>query len=438
VELYNPSTNVVPLSGLYLANDYTNLTNWFFPDGAVINPGELKVIFVDGQTNLSTLSELHTSFTLSSVAGTLALSRLYHGQPQVLDYINYNDLGPNHSYGSFPDGQSFDRQEFFYVTPGGTNKGSGAPLTVSINEWMASNTKTVFNPIGGKADDWFELYNYGTNTVNLAGYYVTDTITNTFKFLIPPGYTIPPHSFLLVWADKQPPTGLGDLHVNFHLAKGGTSIGLFGPDGNAVDYVSFGAQTSDISEGRYPDGSAGVFFMAPTPRTDNLAPNTAPILASIDDKMATLGQTVTFIAIATDTDQPPQTLTFSLGAGAPTGASIDPTSGRFAWRPTTAPSTNVVTLLVTDDGKPSLSATQTVIVTVVLPPQLSDASVNGNQFTVTWQTASSQSYQVEYKDDLNATTWIPLGNPLTGTGGSLIVTNNVTVGQRFYRLRILP
>src|SRR5205807_6622681 len=146
----------------------------------------------------------------------------------------------------------------------------------------------------------------------------------------------------------------------------------------------------------------------------------------------------TFIAIATDTDQPPQTLTFSLGAGAPTGASIDPTSGRFAWRPITAPSTNIVRLVVTDNGKPSLSATQTVIVTVVLPPQLSGASVNGNQFTVTWQTASSQSYQVEYEDDLNATTWIPLGNPLTGTGGSLTVTNNVTVGQRFYRLRILP
>ena len=38
------------LSGLYLANTYTNLTDWAFPADAVINPGEFKVIFADGQT----------------------------------------------------------------------------------------------------------------------------------------------------------------------------------------------------------------------------------------------------------------------------------------------------------------------------------------------------------------------------------------------------
>ena len=64
LELYNPSTNTVALTGLYLANNYTNLTNWAFPSGAAINPGQFLVIFADGQTNLSTLTELHTSFTL--------------------------------------------------------------------------------------------------------------------------------------------------------------------------------------------------------------------------------------------------------------------------------------------------------------------------------------------------------------------------------------
>ena len=47
LELYNPSTNVISLNGLYLANNYTNLLQWAFPVDAVINPGQFKVIFAD-------------------------------------------------------------------------------------------------------------------------------------------------------------------------------------------------------------------------------------------------------------------------------------------------------------------------------------------------------------------------------------------------------
>jgi hypothetical protein len=439
LELYNPSTAVVSLNGIYLANNYTNLTNWAFPAGAVINPGQFKIIFADGQTNLSNLNELHTSFTLASGAGALALTRLYSGLPQVLDYINYTNLGANRSWGSYPDGQSFERQEFFYVTAGGTNNGTSAPLTVTINEWMAGNTHTLPDPLdGNKFDDWFELYNYGTNTVNLAGYYLTHSLTNQFEFQIPSGNSIPPHGFLFVWADKKTPTGSGDLHVNFKLSKSGTSIGLYGLDGNPVDYVSFGAQTSDISQGRYPDGSANMVFMiTATPHTNNLF-NTAPVLAAISNKVVTLGQTVAFTAAATDTDQPPQILTYSLGAGAPSGAGVNSTSGLFSWTPITAPSTNLLSLIVSDNGIPSLSATQTFTVTVSPPPQLGNFSLNGGQFTFSWPTIAGQVFQVEYKDDLNAADWIPVGNPMVGAGGALIFTNQFSVPEGFYRLRIAP
>ena len=83
IELYNPSASTVSLSGLYLSTSYANLTAWAFPSGAAIKPGEFKIIFADAQTSLSTTNELHTSFTLSSGAGSLALSRLHNGVPQV-------------------------------------------------------------------------------------------------------------------------------------------------------------------------------------------------------------------------------------------------------------------------------------------------------------------------------------------------------------------
>ncbi|MGH7977166.1 MAG: lamin tail domain-containing protein, partial [Limisphaerales bacterium] len=128
MELYNPSTNVVSLNGLYLANNYTNLLQWAFPSNAVINPGQFEVIFADGLTNLSTINELHTGFVLTSGTGSLALTRLAtNGQQQVLDYVDYQNISPNDSYGSFPDGQSFNRQEFFQATPGAPNNGIATP-----------------------------------------------------------------------------------------------------------------------------------------------------------------------------------------------------------------------------------------------------------------------------------------------------------------------
>ena len=373
VELYNPTTNVVALTNLYLANSYTNLIAWPFPSNAVINPGEFKVIFADGLTNLSTTNELHTSFTLSSLNGSVALSRLYAGQPQVLDFIDYANLGLNHSYGSFPDGQSFSRQEFFYVTPGGTNNGTSALLTVRINEWMAGNTHTIQDPLdGNKYNDWFELYNYGTNTANLAGYYLTHTLTNRFEYQIPSGYTIPPHGFLLVWADKKTPTGSGDLHTSFKLTKSGTSIGLFGADGNPVDFISFGQQTSDISMGLYPDGGTAVYFMpTPTPRTNNVVANITPVLPGQSDR--TLAELTTLIVTntATDTNNPAAVLSYTLAVtnvlnnSAVTNAAIS-TNGIITWTPTEAqgPGTNLFTTVVMDNGVPPLTATNTFTVVV--------------------------------------------------------------------------
>ena len=118
LELFNPSTNTVALTGLFLSTNYSDLTNWAFPSGASISPGQFLVVFADGQTNLSTPAQLHTGFALESGAGSLALSRLFNGQPQVLDYLNYESLQPDWSYGSLPDGQSFVRIAFYSPTPG--------------------------------------------------------------------------------------------------------------------------------------------------------------------------------------------------------------------------------------------------------------------------------------------------------------------------------
>lgn len=437
VELFNPTTNTVSLNGIYLANNFTNLMQWPFPAAAVINPLQFKIIFADGHPELSTATELHTSFQLTSGAGVLALTRqTTNAQLAVLDYLAYTNLTPNHSYGSFPDAQIFTRQEFFFVTPGATNIGSSEPITVRINEWMASNTNTIVDPVTGKYADWFELYNYGSAPANLAGFYLSDTITNTTKFLIPPGYVIPPHGFLLVWADNKATNGTPDLHVTFKMDKAGEALGLFGANGEAIDYVVYGAQTENVSMGRYPDGSGNIQSMVmPTPGTNNIF-NTAPLLAPIPDQLVYPGQTLTVYASAVDNDAG-QTLRFSLGAGAPAGALIDTASGQFTWTPATGPSTNPVTIIVTDNGTPNLSASQTFNILVSIAPAISGMGVSGNTFGFGFGTITGRTYQVEYSDTLADNSWLALGSPIAGTGSVISITADIRLAaHRFYRVRV--
>lgn len=396
LELFNSGTNALNLSGYYLSDNYANLTKWAFPTNAAIPSHGFLVVWCDGQTNQTTTNAPHAGFTLASGAGSVALSRIINTNvPQVLDYLNYTNLPNNWSYGDVPDGQPFYRGQMFFATPGGTNNNALQPLTVFINEWMADNKLTLANPYGGQPDDWFELYNPGTNTVDLGGYYLTGTLTNKTKFLVPNNghYLIPPHGFYVVWADNnqaQNSTNRPELHVNFKLSKSGEAIGLFAADGTAIDALSFGVQTTDVSEGRYLDGAATIYSMpTPTPGAANIAPNTAPSLAFISDKEVTIGQTLVFTASASDADVPAQTLNYSLGIGAPPTATINGTSGQFSWTPTVAPATNSVTISVTDNGTPTLSATQAFLIRVYLPPTLT-VQMNGTQMQISWPRGTLQ------------------------------------------------
>jgi hypothetical protein len=106
--------------------------------------------------------------------------------------------------------------------------------------------------------------------------------------------------------------------------------------------------------------------------------NNPPTLAGIPDYTVTAGTTLAFTNMAADPDSPPETLTFSLGTGDPTNATVDPVSGAFAWTPDgTEVGTNSLSVVVTDNGSPPLSATQSFTIYVVLtnhPPMLAPIS----------------------------------------------------------------
>ena len=146
-------------------------------------------------------------------------------------------------------------------------------ILLVINEFMASNNNYTEDP-QGQCDDWIEIYNYGVDAVDIGGMYLTDNLADPVKWQIPVNdpamTTIEPGGYLLIWADGD----ISDpgLHANFKLDADGEEIGLFKSDGTTmIDSVVFGEQTSDISYGRYPDGTDNWrFFGLPSPSAENI------------------------------------------------------------------------------------------------------------------------------------------------------------------------
>ncbi len=440
-EVINTGTNAFSLAGYYLTDNYANLTKWPIPATASVTASNFLVVWCDAQTNQSILAAPHASFRLTNNFGQLALTRITNGGPQIVDYLNYTNLPSNWSYGDFPDGQPFYREMMFQATPGAANTNANAPITVFINEWLADNLTTLADPADSQFEDWFEIYNPGTNTVDLGGYYLTDNLTNKFQFLVPTNgqYTIPPGGFLLVWADNeaaQNSTNRADLHASFGLSKSGEAIGIFSANGTTIDALTFGTQTNDVSEGRFADGGANIFSMPTrTPRASNIIPNTAPVLAAITDKFSYAGLTVQFTASATDAESAVQTLAFSLPTT--TGsATIHPVTGAFTWTiPSgTMPGTNLFTARVTDNGTPILSDTKNFAVVIRPMPQVTSA-ITGNQLQLSWPVTET-GWRLEAQTNSLATGIGSGWSTVPGSTGTnqLFIPINPANGSVFIRL----
>ncbi|MEZ4525588.1 MAG: carbohydrate-binding domain-containing protein [Desulfobacterales bacterium] len=138
---------------------------------------------------------------------------------------------------------------------------------VVINEFMADNAATVMDQ-DGEYDDWIELYNKSSEAISLAGCHLTDKTTNLTQWTFPDGTTIAAGNYLIIWADED--EDQGGLHANFKLGASGESIVLVASDQTTViDTITFGAQTTDVSTGRYPNGTGDFVQMPPTPAAAN-------------------------------------------------------------------------------------------------------------------------------------------------------------------------
>ena len=146
-----------------------------------------------------------------------------------------------------------------------------AKAQVVINEYSAANRNTISN--SGSYPDWIELYNAGSTSVNLGGYYLSDRENNPDKWEFPEGVSLAPGEHLLVFADGKNEYSGGAYHTNFKLTQttGNDQVVLADPQGNILEVHYFAPPNlKDNSYGRVSDGSTewGV-FTTPTPGEAN-------------------------------------------------------------------------------------------------------------------------------------------------------------------------
>ena len=137
---------------------------------------------------------------------------------------------------------------------------SQASARLYISEFLAANRDGLLDG-DGEASDWIELFNSGSEAVNLGGYYLTDDPSSLTKWPFP-SLQLEPRQFLVVFAsgkDRRDPGG--QLHTNFKIDSRGEYLGLIAPDGISVvsDFGRIDAlprQRENVSYGLMQSGTS--------------------------------------------------------------------------------------------------------------------------------------------------------------------------------------
>jgi regulation of enolase protein 1 (concanavalin A-like superfamily) len=447
LELFNPGTSSVSLNSISLANNYTNLLQWPFPTNANIGAGQFKVIFADGQTNLTTTNELHANFVLPSHTGSLALTvAAANGQQQVLDYLDYENVNLNDSYGSYPDGQSFFRQEFFQGTPGASNNASATPPPsfiayttpaaiytqnfdflpnpgpTSVNSDNPVTINGVTYSLGNPYDFAFPALASGTGGLGisaLVGWYGSGVAASKFGATDGDQTTGGQISFGLPNSANR---ALGLLATS---STGGTAFGVrfINGTGMALNRINLQFIGEVWRQSNLPKTLQFSYYVDPTGIAGFPAGATA-FLPALNVNFPTVPGDVGGVAV--DGTSPANQI--NLGVSSQTITNWPPSAALWlVWRMTD--SSGKAQGLAIDDLSFSASAPLPVPLTF---------QTSGANLILNWTGMAGQSYQLEYKDNLSAPTWTPLGSPLTGNGGTLSATNSVGGSiQRFFRLRLI-
>lgn len=266
VELSNASAEDVSLNGWYLSDDRGNLARWKFPDVSIPTGGTL-LVYCSGYDRIDESGSLHTNFRLSGDGTDVVLTR---GDGKTVALAAVPALETDQAY-SLVNGEWTAN---FTPTPGMSNDWqNGVRATERIREKNA--TGVMINEIGAASAesggrDWVEIYNSGSQAVDLTGYGLSDNAGRPRKWQFPSGTVIQPGAYLGVFCTGMDTSGNGQMHTNFKLnAEGGYTMVLSQPDGTIIDRTFVPQQYENITYGRVEGSDGFYYFELSTPLAKN-------------------------------------------------------------------------------------------------------------------------------------------------------------------------
>ena len=263
IEIHNTSDKPFNVSGYRLSDDVTQ-AKYAFPVGTVIPADGYIVVYCDPETS----GGLYAPFSLRRLGGETLL--LMNSANTVLDEIETLRCRKNTSIVREADG-SFTVSAA--PTPGFANTEEGyaafaasrgfGDVAVQITE-VCLRSEAGLRDADGDSPDWIELYNAGTESVSLDGWYLSDDPEEPARWRIP-DITLEPGEYFIIFASGKNRTQ-GELHTDFALSAG-ESVILTTPIGSTADRVELTQTEPDASLARI--GSDWRECASPTPGKAN-------------------------------------------------------------------------------------------------------------------------------------------------------------------------
>jgi len=306
IELFNNSSTPINLSNFYLSDNVDSLTKWQFPN-IQLEADSLLLVFASGKDRKKTIQHWETIIREGDNCNYLVPFATPTDEWKLL---SYNDAawktGPTGiGYGDGDDNTIVSQTTSVYLrckfSVEDTNQVGGLFLNIDFDDGFVAYLNgeeiarenlgpagsPVFSNTLTTTDHEAQLYdgnqpngyqisnktNFLQNGENILAIEVHNVSTTSSDLTLIPflsiGYTYTPNNSRgdLDFLDLQKTK----LHTNFKLSSEGESLILINTSGEIEDSIFTRKQISDISLGRFPNGSDNFFFFnSPTPGIKNI------------------------------------------------------------------------------------------------------------------------------------------------------------------------
>lgn len=254
-EIYNPGQQPVALAGLSLTDDLNDRAKNILPPLSFIGTGAQGFQEFAADNNPGSGAD-HVDFRLSAGGESLGI---ISAEGAIINSVTFGAQAPTVSEGRLPDGGATIVTFASTASPGRSNYRLLA--NVVVNEVLTHTELPL--------EDAIELRNNSAVGVDVSGWYLSDSLGNPFKFVLPANTVIPAGGHVVFYENQ-----FNTLNpaVPFSLSSGrGDEVYLLAASGASVltgyrAEARFGAAEQGVSIGRYFT-SVGEDFTALSRRT---------------------------------------------------------------------------------------------------------------------------------------------------------------------------